>query len=276
MKILVTGANGYIGSKVVRELAHQGHDVICMDTAANNICNDVQFVQCDIFSQTNVYQLAGKPDVCLHMAWRDGFVHNSTRHLEDLPKHYAFLKTLVDDGISQLAIMGTMHEIGYHEGIIDENTPCNPMSLYGISKNALRQAVDMLCRNRCVFQWLRAYYIYGDDEFGNSIFAKIRQADKRGETTFPFTSGKNKYDFIHIDELARQISACVLQNQVSGIINCCSGKPVTLSDQVESYIKNNKLPITLEYGKYPDRPYDSPCIYGDNQKIERICENLKK
>lgn len=274
MKILVTGANGYIGSKVVRELAHQGHDVICMDTAANNICNDVQFVQCDIFSQTNVYQLAGKPDVCLHMAWRDGFVHNSTRHLEDLPKHYAFLKTLVDDGISQLAIMGTMHEIGYHEGIIDENTPCNPMSLYGISKNALRQAVDMLCRNRCVFQWLRAYYIYGDDEFGNSIFAKIRQAVKRGETTFPFTSGKNKYDFIHIDELARQISACVLQNEVNGIINCCSGKPTALSDQVESYIKNNKLPIALEYGKYPDRPYDSPCIYGDNQKIERICENL--
>lgn len=274
MKILVTGANGYIGSKVVRELAHQGHDVICMDTAANNICNDVQFVQCDIFSQTNVYQLAGKPDVCLHMAWRDGFVHNSTRHLEDLPKHYAFLKTLVDDGISQLAVMGTMHEIGYHEGAIDENTPCNPMSLYGISKNALRQAVDMLCRNRCVFQWLRAYYIYGDDEFGNSIFAKIRQAVKRGETTFPFTSGKNKYDFIHIDELARQISACVLQNEVNGIINCCSGKPTALSDQVESYIKNNKLPIALEYGKYPDRPYDSPCIYGDNQKIERIKHTL--
>lgn len=34
------------------------------------------------------------------------------------------------------------------------------------------------------------------------------------------------------------------------------------------------LPVSLEYGKYPDRPYDSPCIYGDNTKIMTIMKEV--
>lgn len=270
MRILVTGANGYIGSKVVHELIVHGHKVVCMDRANSHINDAVSFIPCDIFSEKNVFKLSGNPDVCLHLAWRDGFVHNSESHLEDLPKHYSFLKQLVNDGISQIAVMGTMHEVGYYVGAIDENTPCNPMSLYGIAKNALRQATQLLCKDKCVFQWLRAYYIYGDDEFGNSIFTKIRQAVKRGDKEFPFTSGKNQYDFIHVDDLARQIVACVSQQAISGIINCCSGRPTSLSKQVEDYLCENQIPIKLAYGKFPDRPYDSPCIYGNNTKIKLI------
>ena len=39
----------------------------------------------------NYYELLGEPDVCLHMAWRDGFKHYSTAHIQDLPFHYSFL-----------------------------------------------------------------------------------------------------------------------------------------------------------------------------------------
>ena len=178
---------------------------------------------------------------------------------------------MIDGGLKQLAVMGTMHEVGYWEGAIDENTPCKPMSQYGIAKNELRQSLELYALNKsCKFMWLRAYYIYGDDLYGNSIFCKIRQAVKEGKTTFPFTTGKNKYDFIHIDELAKQIAMCSLQDKVLGIINCCSGKPVSLAEQIEWYRAHNKLPISLEYGKYPDRPYDSPCVYGDNEKIRKI------
>ena len=270
MKILVTGANGYIGSKVVHELVARGHEVVCIDRAKNNIYENISFIECDIFSEKNIFELSGKPDVCLHLAWRDGFVHNSASHMDDLPKHYFFLKQLVDDGISQIAVMGTMHEVGYYVGAIDENTPCNPMSLYGIAKNALRQATEQLCKGKCIFQWLRAFYIYGDDEFANSIFSKIRQAVQRGDKDFPLTSGKNQYDFLPVSELARQIVACVSQQAINGIINCCSGYPVSLSEQVENYLCMNHFSIKLAYGKYPDRPYDSPCIYGDNTKIKLI------
>ena len=272
MKILVTGANGYIGSKVVKTLCDYGVDVIATDFDNANIDSRASFVKADIFSTNpNWYSYFSSPDVCLHLAWRDGFVHNSPRHMEDLSSHYKFMCNLIDNGLKHIACMGTMHEVGYHEGAIDENTPCSPLSLYGVSKNALRKALEVYAASKGVkFQWMRAYYIFGDDLYGNSIFCKIRQAVRDKKELFPFTTGKNKYDFIHVDELARQISLTVMQDKVLGVINVCSGNPVSLAEQIEWYISHNNLPIKLDYGKFPDRPYDSPCVYGDNKKIKEI------
>lgn len=275
MKILITGANGYIGSKVVKRLCDTNVEVIATDLSFENVDGRAVKVNADIFdSNENWFEYFNFPDACLHLAWRDGFSHNSRKHLQDLSSHYNFLCNLIDNGLEHLAVMGSMHEVGYFEGKIDENTPCNPVSNYGIAKNALRKAMENYCNDKnVVFQWLRAFYIYGNDEFGNSIFCKIRQAVKNNQTNFPFTSGKNKYDFIHIDELANQIALTVSQEEVKGIINVCSGQPVSLAEQVEWYIAYNKLPIKLDYNKYPDRPYDSPCIYGDVTKIKRILGN---
>ena len=274
MKILVTGANGYIGSKVVTELLNSNIEVIATDFCNEYIDSRATFIKADIFDlKVNWMDYFDNPDVCLHLAWRDGFVHNSINHIKDLSNHFLFLKNLIDNGVKKIVVMGTMHEIGYHEGAIDENTPCSPLSLYGISKNALRQALTVYTTQKnCMFEWLRAYYIYGDDTHGNSIFCKIRQAVKRGETLFPFTSGTNKYDFIHIDELSKQIAKCAAQDRILGIINVCSGVPVSLAEKMEWYIKDRNLPIKLDYGKFPDRPYDSHCVYGDNTKIKIILE----
>lgn len=272
MKILVTGANGYIGSQVVRKLCDLENDVVATDIFDNQIDKRATFVKANIFEENNNwFEYFNNPDVCLHLAWRDGFKHNSKNHMQDLSMHYDFITNLIDNGLKHVAVMGTMHEVGYYEGAIDENTPCNPLSQYGIAKNALRKSIELYAKEHdCVYQWLRAFYIYGDNDTGNSIFAKIRQAVKNGQLEFPLTSGKNKYDFINVKDLAEQISKCVIQDKVTGIINCCSGKPVSLAEQVEWYIKKYNLNIKLAYGKYPDRAYDSPCVYGDNTKINKI------
>lgn len=277
MKVLVTGANGYIGSKIVKQLCDLNVDVIATDFDNSNIDSRSCFIQANIFDDNaNWFNFFDAPDVCIHLAWRDGFTHNSKKHILDLSNHYKFLTNLIDNGLKQVACMGTMHEIGYYEGKVDEYTNCVPLSNYGISKNALREALKIYCDSKnCKFQWLRAYYMYGDDTYGSSIFCKIRQAALNGNRTFPFTTGKSKFDFIHIDELAYQISLAVIQSDILGVINVCSGKPTSLADQVEWYIKHNNLPIKLEYGKFPDRPYDSPCIYGDNEKIQTILNNYK-
>jgi len=268
-KVLVTGANGYIGRHVVKELCDKGHSVIAVDFRFDGVDKRATTCKVAIFSGAeDIYEQVGKPDVCIHLAWRDGFVHNSRAHMEDLSKHTIFLSNMIAGGLKMLSVMGTMHEIGYWEGVIDDNTPCNPMSQYGIAKNALRQSLTYLAaENNCVLHWLRAYYITGDELKADNIFSKITKAVLDGKKEFPFTTGKNKYDFIDIDELAKMIVASSVQDEIAGVINVCSGKPVSLAEKVEQFIKEREYDIKLVYGAFPDRAYDSPCVWGDNTKI---------
>lgn len=271
MKVLVTGAGGYIGRHVVKYLLDDNIEAIANDFNDERLDKRAIINTTNIFEVDNPYKVLGEPDVCIHLAWKDGFVHNSNAHMEYLSDHYKFIDKMLSSGLKQIVVMGSMHEVGYYEGAIDENTPCNPLSLYGIAKDSLRRSSKMLAEKYgALWQWIRAYYIFGDDKYASSIFAKLQQAASDGKKTFPFTTGKNKYDFIHIEKLAEMISQVALQKEVTGVINCCSGKPVSLAEQVEWYIKENKLDIKLEYGVFPDRAYDSPAVWGNSEKIEKI------
>ena len=141
---MVTGANGYIGKHVIDSLSQLGADVIAVDRASSSAFSDnshVRYIEGDVLSSEFSFDSFDiVPDVLLHLAWRNGFDHNASSHLDDMPLHYAFLKRAIDTGVKHVCGMGTMHEVGYWEGAIDENTPCNPQGLYGIGKNALRQA----------------------------------------------------------------------------------------------------------------------------------------
>lgn len=271
-KILVTGAAGYIGRHVVKTALDMGHTVIASDFAFKGVDERAEFCDVPIFSgDKNIWQALGSPDVCIHMAWRDGFRHNASSHMKDLSSHVTFLNNMARGGLPMLTVMGTMHEVGYWEGPITADTPCNPQSQYGIAKNALRQSLLLsLPDTGCVLHWLRAYYITGDEAHGSSIFAKITQAELDGKETFPFTSGKNQYDFIDVDRLAQMIVAASVQDKVNGVINVCTGQPQTLADRVEQFLRDKHYKIRLAYGAYPDRPYDSPGEWGDPAQINEI------
>lgn len=274
-KVAVTGANGYIGRHVTARLLELGQEVIAVDVCGKNIDKRAKYVEKSVFDcNENIYEELGRPDACIHLAWRDGFQHNSDAHINDLPKHYQFIKNMFEKGLENLSVMGSMHEVGYWEGAIDENTPTNPLSMYGIAKNTLRQSAKLLAsKYGRSLKWLRGYYILGDDLSNHSIFTKLLEKEKEGAETFPFVSGKNKYDFLDIHELAEQIVAAALQTEITGEINCCSGQPVSLGSRVEKFIQDNQLRIRLEYGAFPDRPYDSPAIWGDNTRITKILGN---
>ena len=186
----------------------------------------VTWVGADIFDgdARALLERTGPIDVCLHLAWEAGFVHGDPVHMARLSDHFRFLDDLASAGVRQITGLGTMHEIGYWEGPIDDETPSRPRSLYGVAKNALREALELrFAGTDVVLQWLRCYYIYGDDGRSRSVFSKIIDAAESGKSTFPFNSGTNQYDFIAVDELGDQIAAACLQSDVVGTINCCSG-----------------------------------------------------
>ncbi|MBT0946271.1 NAD-dependent epimerase/dehydratase family protein [Streptococcus lutetiensis] len=271
MNILVTGANGYLGQGIVSSILDRGHNVIAVDFNVDRVDSRAEKKNCNLFEIEDPYNFFGQPDVLLHLAWRDGFVHYSDAHIDDLPKHYSFIKSFAESGCKHISVMGSMHEIGFFEGSVNETTPCHPTTPYGIGKNALRDLTKMVCaQNNVVYQWLRGFYIVGNSKCGSSIFSKITLAAEEGKKEFPFTLGQNQYDFIDYPDFCSQVSAAVCQNREQGIINICSGRPEKLADRVERFIKENHYDIKLQYGMFPDRPYDSKAIWGDSTKIEKI------
>ncbi len=273
-RVIVTGAGGYVGRHVVTALLNQGHHVIATVRPGSRADVDAraEVIAADVLAPDfDVRTLAPEPvDGVVHLAWQDGFAHNAPSHMLQLSGHFRLLEQFTDWGVKRLAVLGTMHEVGYWEGAIDENTPTNPLSLYGIAKDALRRASFVHLAPRVPLQWLRCYYILGDDRNNQSIFSRILDAVDAGKTTFPFTTGKNKYDFIDVDELADQIARVSARADVTGVINCSSGEPLSLAERVEAFIRDNNLPITLEYGAFPDRPYDSPGVWGDAGRIKAL------
>ena len=271
MKILVTGANGYLGQGIVRHILDIGIEVVAVDYAVDHVDERAERKACDLFSVDDPFFYFGRPDVLLHLAWRDGFVHNSDAHISDLPKHYAFIKAFSETNVRMIATMGTMHEIGFFEGCIKEDTPCNPSTPYGIAKNGLRQLTEMLCKHTGKkFMWLRGYYIVGNTRYGLSVFSKIAASEAEGKKEFPFTFGQNQYDFINYEDFCEQVARSVIQDEILGIINICTGHPEKLADRVERFIAENDYKIKLKYGAFPDRPYDSKAVWGDSSKIEKI------
>ena len=271
MKILVTGANGYLGQGIVKHILDCGNEVVATDFVTDHVDKRADRRDCDLFAIDNPFYYFGKPEVLLHLAWRDGFVHYSDAHIEDLPKHYKFIKDFAESEITTISAMGSMHEVGFFEGSIKEETSCNPITPYGIAKNSLRMLTEMLCRQKNKnFMWLRGYYIVGNSQYGSSIFSKITAAEADNKEEFPFTMGQNQFDFIDYDDFCEQVARAVGQNEIKGIINICSGHPEKLADRVERFIKENGYKIKLKYGAFSDRPYDSKAVWGDGRKIEEI------
>ena len=95
LDVMVTGANGYIGKHVVSALVNKGYKVIAVDIVDSGIDKRAEFVKASIFDDIAlVEELVAKIDVCIHMAWRNGFVHNADSHIEELWGHYNFFTTL--------------------------------------------------------------------------------------------------------------------------------------------------------------------------------------
>jgi nucleoside-diphosphate-sugar epimerase len=284
-KILVTGATGFIGNYVIAVLQKKGCHVIT--TSSNEAgakekdwFNKVQYIPFNLqqFSSTvNYQQYFNNPDAVIHLAWEGLPNYKADFHItENLPRHFAFIKNLVQHGQQNITITGTCLEYGLQEGCLTEDMPTMPATAYAIAKDSLRKQLEQL-RQQVSFQfkWVRLFYMYGAGQNSNSLFSQLNSALEKGETVFNMSGGEQVRDYLPVEKVAEYIVAIALQQQIEGVINCCSGKGITVKEFVENYLKENNKKISLNLGYYPYTDYEPMRFWGSDKKLKPMSKTKK-
>lgn len=282
MKVLVTGATGFIGNYVVSELLANGHDVVASGRNEQKAkrfdwYSKVEFVPCDLSANDNIDLAAyfSYPDNVIHLAWGGLPNYKNLFHFEEeLPKQYLFIKKLIEGGIKDITITGTCFEYGLQEGELDENTDAKPGNPYAFAKDALRKELSFLqTMINFDFKWARLFYMYGAGQNPNAILSQLEKAIAENVPVFNMSKGDQLRDYLPVEEVAKNIVAIALQNDTQGIINCCSGVPISIQELVQDYLDKNNAPITLNKGYYPYPDYEPFAFWGNNLKLKKILTN---
>lgn len=281
--VLVTGATGFIGNYVVEQLLKSGCKVTA--TFANEqkarpfaFHPSVRYMPFRLDSldgSVNYFDFFGHPDLLIHLAWEGLPNYKSDFHItENLPRHKAFLQNLLHHGLTDLTVTGTCFEYGMQEGALKEDMNALPANPYAIAKDELRKYLEELATSGTfALKWVRLFYMYGKGQAPNSLLSQLDKALANGDAVFNMSGGQQVRDYLPIEQVAANIVRVALQKKQTGIINCCSGIPVTVRALVEMYLQQNNRNITLNFGYYPYPDYEPMRFWGDNNKLKSILEN---
>ncbi len=276
MKIAITGANGFIGQHVLTELLKYEVELIAIIRSGvlpAELNSVVRTVKMDISNPIpNCFEQIDCPEVLIHLAW-DGLPnYKSLHHFEtELPRQYYFLKAMVESGLPSLFVTGTCFEYGMQSGSLSEETIAKPNNPYGYAKNALRLQLELLKSVRPFnLTWARLFYMYGQGQSKASLFSKLKEAVERGDKVFNMSGGEQLRDYLPVKEVARQIVRLAMMKHNIGIINICSGVPVSVRGLVERWLDENNWKIELNLGHYPYPDYEPMSFWGNSSRIDSI------
>jgi nucleoside-diphosphate-sugar epimerase len=280
MKVLITGATGFIGNYVITELLKKNIEVIATSTnieRAKNFdwfsnVNYIPFNLKELDSSVNYVEYFNYPDILIHLAWEGLPNYKAAFHIEEnLPRHFSFLKNFIKNGLQNITITGTCFEYGIKEGCLSEEMDCEPANAYAIAKNELRIALEKLQKGfNFDFKWIRLFYMYGKGQSANSLFSQLDKALENNDTVFNMSGGEQERDYLKVEQVANHIVAISLQKEVNGVINCCSGVPVKIKDFVAAYLNKKNRKIALNLGFYPYTDYEPMKFWGDRNKLNSI------
>ena len=278
MKVAVTGPCGFIGRHVLAEIARRPIDVVAMvqNTAQlNQIGPAIKSVVVDIETPpSDAFDVLGRPDVLIHLAWGGLPNYRSLHHIEsELPHQYSFLAGLIKAGLSAMVVTGTCFEYGMQSGPLSETLLTQPNNPYGYAKDALRRQLEFL-RNFHPFAltWARLFYMFGEGQAENSLLPQLRKAMERGDSSFNMSGGEQLRDFLSVSDVAATLVALALRRADIGIVNVCSGKPISVRTLVEGWIREYGWTINLNLGHYPYPDYEPMAFWGCCRKLDATLE----
>jgi nucleoside-diphosphate-sugar epimerase len=279
MKILVTGATGFVGRHVIPFLLKQGHAVTAVARNAAKAqgftwYQVTRFIAGDIHnSGDDLVDMIGWQDAVLHFAWPGLPHYKDLLHFEEnLPAAYRFLKLLVENGAKHLLVTGTCLEYGMQERCLSEEMLANPSNPYALAKDTLRKFLEELKKvHSFKLQWARLFYMYGPGQNPNSLIAQLDQALAAGERVFNMSGGEQLRDYLPVEETARRLVMLLEHPECEGIVNICSGSPISVLRLVEKHVEERKAQIKLNLGYYPYPDYEPMAFWGSTEKFLKYC-----
>lgn len=278
MKVLVTGATGFVGRHLVAALLARGCAVRAVARNAETAAglpwiNDVEFIAADIHAaDLDIAALTSGIDALAHLAWPGLPNYQALFHFEhNLMADYRFIKGAVEAGVSQVLVTGTCFEYGMQSGPLTEQSAPQPSNPYGLAKNTLRLFLENLQKVQpFTLQWARLFYLHGAGQNPNSLLAALDRAIDAGDATFNMSAGEQLRDYLAIDTAAGYLAAILQQRDFNGQVNCSSGQPISVRALVEQRLRERGASISLNLGHYPYPTHEPMAFWGVADRLQQL------
>ncbi|MCT8949665.1 NAD-dependent epimerase/dehydratase family protein [Pseudomonas sp. A1437] len=280
MKVLVTGATGFVGRHLVAALLARGCVVRAVARNAETAqgmpwINDVEFVAADIHADDlDIAALTEGVDALVHLAWPGLPNYRALFHFEhNLMADYRFIKRAIEAGVKQVLVTGTCFEYGMQSGPLSENTEPRPSNPYGLAKHTLHLFLQSLQQEHpFTLQWARLFYLHGEGQNPNSLLAALDRAVDAGEASFNMSAGEQLRDFLPIATAATYLAAILHQRDFDGVINCASGQPISVRTLVEQRLRERGASIDLNLGHYPYPTHEPMAFWAVVDRLQDLLE----
>jgi nucleoside-diphosphate-sugar epimerase len=263
MRILISGATGFLGAAVAKEMAARGCVVAVMtrralaDSRLGAMADKLVAIRGDVFEPAS-YRMQVQdfaPDALVHCAW--GGVASTTRNdlvqLNNVPATGALIDIAAGAGARIVMGIGSQAEYGPCDGPSAETFAPRPTTLYGIAKVAAGQALLQIARERGLRGvWGRVYSLYGPGDDARWLIPSMIRAFQSGETP-KVTACEQVWEFLHVSDAARAIASLLDRDSASGLFNIGSGEPVRLRDVILRLRDLVAPEITPLFGAVPYR-----------------------
>jgi len=279
MKVLVTGASGFIGSQVTRQLLMLGCEVAAVAmpkdplTRLQDIEDRLTILRCDLTDpdMTRATLVDWEPEICVHLAWyvEPGKYLDSHMNTAALVAGLRLIELVADAGCGHFVGAGTCFEYKWDAGWLHEDSPTEPRTLYAAAKLSLcltgRQVATLLGMK---FAWGRIFYLYGPGEDDRRVVPALLNALVSGNE-FAATEGEQVRDYLHVEDVASGFCTLVMQ-RAEGIYNIGSGIPVTMRQLMQTAGEIAGHAELIRFGAQAYRDQDPPFLCADARKLRAL------